>query len=75
MERFSLNVIEYLGKSKIHFLSDTSDLFRSLSQAVKALKDKPWITSIVNNVKSYQYRKRGKENVVSILLSLSATRN
>ena len=42
--RFSLNVIEYLGKSKIHFLSDTSDLFRSLSQAVKALKDKPWIT-------------------------------
>ena len=38
-------------------------------------QDNPWITSIANNVKSYQYPKRGKENVVSILLSLSATRN
>ncbi|WP_314057927.1 RNA-directed DNA polymerase [Empedobacter brevis] len=41
---FALRIIEMLGKSKIHFQTYNSELIESLSKAVKALKDKPWIT-------------------------------
>ncbi|REH43392.1 reverse transcriptase (RNA-dependent DNA polymerase) [Tenacibaculum gallaicum] len=41
---FALRIIEHLGKSKIHFQTYQNELFKSLSKAVKVLKDKPWIT-------------------------------
>jgi len=40
----SLRIIEDLGRSKIHFLTDKNALFTSLKKAVSTLKDKPWIT-------------------------------
>lgn len=41
---FALRIIEFLGKSKIHFQTNQNELLGSLSKAVKVLKDKPWIT-------------------------------
>lgn len=41
---FALRIIEYLGKSKIHFEKFNNELVSTLFIAVKVLKDKPWIT-------------------------------
>lgn len=49
---FSLRIIELLGKSKIHIQSDNTNLVKSLTKAVKVLKDKPWITPQVCKILS-----------------------
>ncbi|MCK0114934.1 RNA-directed DNA polymerase [Gelidibacter sp. F63206] len=49
---FALRIIEFLGKSKIHFQSYQNELLESLSKAVKVLKDKPWITPQVCKILS-----------------------
>jgi len=49
---FALRIIEFLGKSKIHFQTYNSELVDSLSKAVSVLKDKPWITPQVCKILS-----------------------
>lgn len=49
---FALRIIEFLGKSKIHFQTYQNELLVSLSKAVKVLKDKPWITPQVCKILS-----------------------
>lgn len=49
---FSLRIIEFLGKSNIHFQTHQSELLNSLIRAVKVLKDKPWITMQVCKILS-----------------------
>ena len=49
---FALRIIEFLGKSKIHFQTYNSELVESLSKAVRVLKDKPWITPQVCKILS-----------------------
>lgn len=49
---FALRIIEFLGKSKIHFQTYQNELLGSLSKAVKVLKDKPWITPQVCKILS-----------------------
>lgn len=49
---FALRIIEMLGKSKIHLQTYNSELIKSLSKAVKALKDKPWITTQICKILS-----------------------
>jgi hypothetical protein len=49
---FALRIIEFLGKSKIHFQTYQNELHVSLSKAVKVLKDKPWITPQVCKILS-----------------------
>jgi hypothetical protein len=49
---FALRIIEFLGKSKIHFQTHQNELLGSLSKAVKVLKDKPWITPQVCKILS-----------------------
>lgn len=50
--RFALRIIEFLGKSKIHFQTYKNELLKSLLKAVKALKDTPWITPQVCKILS-----------------------
>jgi len=49
---FALRIIEFLGKSKIHFQTYQNELLVSLLKAVKVLKDKPWITPQVCKILS-----------------------
>lgn len=49
---FTLRIIEFLGKSKIHFQTNKNELLETLSKAVKVLKDKPWITPQVCKILS-----------------------
>ncbi|MGO4820615.1 MULTISPECIES: reverse transcriptase domain-containing protein [unclassified Flavobacterium] len=49
---FALRIIEFLGKSKIHFQTYKNELLQSLAKAVKVLKDKPWITPQVCKILS-----------------------
>lgn len=59
--RFALNIIEKLGKSKIHFLTDGSEFYTTLKKASSTLKDKPWITHQICRILSL-VRKEEFEN-------------
>lgn len=67
---FALRIIEFLGKSKIHFQTYKSELVKSLSKAVGVLKDRPWITPQVCKILSLIELDQFTENFASELKEL-----
>ncbi|WP_417559090.1 RNA-directed DNA polymerase [Mesoflavibacter zeaxanthinifaciens] len=70
--RFTLNIIEKLGKSNIHFLTNDSEFYKALKKAVSTLKDKPWITHqicrILALVKGEEFESHFLEEFKSLVL-------
>lgn len=63
--RFALGIIEDLGKSKIHFLTDKTDFYIALTKAVKLFKDKPWMTHQVCKILSLVDENEFRDNFLA----------
>tara|TARA_B100002049_G_C16082024_1_gene377678 strand:- start:1702 stop:4092 length:2391 start_codon:yes stop_codon:yes gene_type:complete len=67
---FALRIIEFLGKSRIHFQTNQNDLSKSLLKAVIVLKDKPWITPQVCKILSLLEPREFSDNFADELIEL-----